>query len=154
MARTVLGVVVGYVVMAVFVMVAFTAAYWILGSEAAFQRGSYQVTGLWIGLSFALGFAGALIGGCVCSVIARNRRAPMALAGFVLVLGLILAVPVLQVPEAARQRVREAEVGNFEAMQNAVQPGWVAVLNPFVGALGVVVGAGLRRREPDEPALP
>ncbi len=38
-----------------------------------------------------------------------------------------------------------ADVSNLEAMQNAVQPLWVAILNPVLGVVGVLLGAGLRR---------
>jgi hypothetical protein len=36
-------------------------------------------------------------------------------------------------------------VANMEAMQKARTPGWVALMNPLIGAVGVMVGAGLRQ---------
>lgn len=44
-----------------------------------------------------------------------------------------------------RPQVREASAGNLEAMTNARQPGWVAVLNPIIGAIGVMLGARLKK---------
>jgi hypothetical protein len=33
----------------------------------------------------------------------------------------------------------------MEAMQNAKQPAWIVLLNPLLGAAGVLVGARLKR---------
>jgi hypothetical protein len=32
----------------------------------------------------------------------------------------------------------------FDAMSNAIQPVWVALLNPLLGAVGVLIGARMR----------
>lgn len=37
------------------------------------------------------------------------------------------------------------EVGNTEAMMKAQQPVAVTILNPVIGAIGVMIGARLRR---------
>jgi hypothetical protein len=68
----------------------------------------------------------------------------MVLAGVVLAVGLLSAVPVLMAA-ASPAEVRAGEVGNLDAMMRAKQPGWVAVTNPFVGLAGVLLGARLRR---------
>lgn len=142
MLRAIGAVVLGYIVMVVVVFATFTGAYFAMGADGAFKPGSYDVSGLWLVASFVLGIVAAVAGGFVAAAIARGGKAPMVLAGIVLVLGLLSAIPVLMSDEPPA--VREGTVGNIEAMQNARQPGWVALLNPFVGALGVVIGARLK----------
>jgi hypothetical protein len=91
-----------------------------------------------------LGFVAAMIGGRVCSTIGRTAKASRALAGVVLVLGLLLAIPNVTASRPASQPVRTGDVGNMDAMQKAQQPAWVALLNPVIGAVGVLVGGRLR----------
>jgi hypothetical protein len=145
MMRAGASVVLGYVVMFVVVFATFTLAYLVLGPEGSFQPGSYEVSGAWIIVSIVLSIAAAVLGGLACAVVAKSPTPPKVLAGIVLVLGLIMAVPVLTQSDV-EQKARSGEVGNLEAMQNAAQPGWIALLNPVLGAVGVLVGAGLKRR--------
>ena len=143
MFRSIAAVVVGYLVMFLLVFTLFTAAYLAMGTEAAFTPGTYEVSTLWVVISFVLGLVAALVGGYVCAAIARRGKAPLALAALVLGLGLLFAIPVLTAPQASTPRA--GRVPNLEAMQNARTPGWVALLNPFVGAVGVLLGARLKR---------
>jgi uncharacterized membrane protein YedE/YeeE len=152
MLRTIVAVVVGYVVMFVLVFVTFTAAYLAMGADGAFRPGVYQVTGMWLVVSFVLGFVAALAGGYACAVVARSAKGPWVLAALVMVLGLAMAAMVVATPLEPASQVRTADVGNMEAMQRAQQPPWVAFVNPFLGAAGVLLGARLRRRPPG-PAL-
>lgn len=147
MVRTIGGVILGYIVMALLIFLTFSAAYLLMGANGAFKSETYEVSNLWLGTSFMLALAAAVIGGYVCAAIARGSRAAVALAVLVIVLGVLAAVPALRAANSGRERLtRPSEVSNMEAMQNAVQPGWVALLNPFFGAAGVLVGARLRRR--------
>jgi hypothetical protein len=116
----------------------FTVAYLAMGADRAFQPGSYEVSMLWVAISLALGFGAAVLGGWVAAAIARDARGPKVLAGFVLILGLLLALPAMTTRVEPGQRT--AEVGNMAAMQQARTPPWVALLNPIIGALGVIVG--------------
>lgn len=145
MLRTIGGVAGGYVTMALFVFVLFSIAYLAMGAEGAFKSGSYEVTALWLIVSFVLSLLAAIAGGFVCAVIARNPKGPLALAGLVVVLGLLLAIPVLRA-SSSDAKLRPAQVGNLEAMQNARQPKWVALLNPLIGAAGVMLGARLKNK--------
>jgi hypothetical protein len=95
--------------------------------------------------SFPLGVAASVAAGYLCALIARSGRAVQALAGVVLVLGLLFAIPVLRASDAA-PTARAGDVPNMEAMQQARQPRWVALVNPFIGAVGVLVGAGVQRK--------
>jgi hypothetical protein len=143
MAREIVGVIVGYVVMVLVVFTTFSAAYLLMGADAAFRPGTYQVSGLWLAVSFALGLVAAVAGGYVCASVARTKRAPLVLAAVVVFLGLLAAIPALTAP--AETPVRTGDVPNMEAMRQARTPAWVALVNPLVGAVGVVVGARLRR---------
>lgn len=143
MLRSILAVVVGYVVMACVVFATFSIAYLTMGADGAFRPDSFEPSTVWIVTSFVLGFIAALVGGFVCAMIAKGSQAPLVLAGLVLVLGLLLAIPVITGSD--EPMVRTGSVGNLEAMQNARQPAWVALLNPFIGAAGVLAGAKARR---------
>ena len=150
MARAIGGVVVGYLVMFVFVFASFSIAYLALGANLAFQPGSYHVSMLWIAVMVVLNFVAAFLGGLVCSLIAKNPRASMSLAAVVLVLGLVMAIPVLTGAIGEPPATRDASVGNLEAMQHARQPAWSSVASPLIGVVGVLIGG--RRQRKGAPA--
>ena len=145
MGRAILSVVVGYVAMFAAIFLAFSGLYLLMGQDLSFRPGSYEPSLLWNVVSFALGIGAAVLGGYVCAWIARTATPPKVLAGVVLVVGLLSAVPVLM-SAASPAEPRTGEVGNLDAMMKAKQPAWVAVANPFVGLAGVLLGARLRRR--------
>lgn len=116
-----------------------------MGQDNAYQPNSYDVSTLWLIVSFILGLIGAIVGGFVSTLIGKDTSTPKILAGVVLVLGLMLAVSVAMSEKS--NEARSGEVSNMEAMQKAQQPVWVAFLNPFVGAIGVLVGGNLRKRK-------
>jgi hypothetical protein len=145
MGRAIVSVVVGYVAMFAAIFLTFSGLYLALGQELSFQPGSYEPSVLWTVVSFALGAGAAILGGYVCARIARTATPPKVLAGVVLVIGLLSAVPVLMAA-ATPAEARTGEVGNLDAMMKAKQPAWVAVANPFVGLAGVLLGARLRRQ--------
>jgi hypothetical protein len=145
MARNIIGVITGYIAMAAFIIISFSILYLILGSEGAFQPGSYKVTITWLILSFALSFTAAILGGYICTLIAKNIKAALWLAGIVIIIGAISAVPHLNVSEEEMNKLREGEVSNFEAMQNAKQPPLAFILTPLVGAFGVSLGSRMKK---------
>jgi hypothetical protein len=144
MVRSILSVIVGYVALFLLIFVLFTALYMVLGSNGSFKPGSYQPSILWLALSTPLAFVAAIIAGYVCAALARGGRAPLALAALVFVLGIIFAVPVLTSPET--NVARTSDVSNMEAMMKAKEPAGVALTNPLLGAVGVLVGGRLRRK--------
>jgi hypothetical protein len=147
MLRNIGGVILGYIIMALTIFLTFSAAYLLMGADLAFKPGTYEPSNLWLVTSFILGLAAAVAGGYVCAKIAGGSRAPLALAVLVIVLGVLWALPALRAANTSKERLtRPAVVSNFEAMQNAVLPGWVALLTPFLSAVGVVFGARLRRK--------
>lgn len=144
MGRLIGAVVAGYLVMAVCIFATFSLAYLALGAEGAFQPGTYAVSTLWVVLSLVLGFLCAFFGGWIAATIGRGFQAGRALAIVVVVLGIVFAVPVMR--DRTDPGPRDANVPNMAAMQQARTPLWVALLNPLVGAVGVIVGA--RRKVP------
>ena len=143
MVRSILGAIAGYVVMVFFIFLTFSAAYLAMGADRAFSPGGYDVSMVWIIVSFVLAFIAAVVGGYVAALIGKSAIAVKILAGIVLVLGLLTAVMVAVSPKPAD--VRAADTPNMEAMTKAQTPLWVAILNPLVGIAGVLVGGNLRR---------
>ncbi len=146
MGRIIGAVVVGYLMMAVLIFGTFTLAYLAMGADKAFMPASYDPSGLWLVSSFALGLLASIAGGFVCAAIAKEAKAAKILAGVALVLGLLMAIPALTTPAADPPKVRSSDAGSMDAMMEATQPAWVALLNPFVGAVGVLLGASFKRR--------
>lgn len=151
MMRSLGGVVLGYLTMAAFVILSFPLALRIMGADLVFRPGVFDVSGLWIITSVVLGLIGAVLGGYVCATVARTVGAPKKLAVVVIVVGVALALP--SMTGDAPILPREATVASSEAMQSGRQPGWLALLNPLIGAVGVLWGARLKRaREPSAAA--
>lgn len=144
MLRTIGAVVGGYLAIFLVVFATLSLAYMAMGADGAFHAGTYDVTPMWLIVSFILSFIAAVIGGLVAVSISDNPKVPMALAIVVVVLGLLSAIQVFTSDPVTT--VRTADVGNMQAMMSARQPTWVAVLSPLIGALGVMVGARLKRR--------
>lgn len=140
MGRSIIAVVAGYVVLALCIFISFSLLYLILGADGSFQPGSYKVSTTWVAISLVLGLIAAIVAGFVCGRVAKSSRVPLVLAGIVLVLGILFAIPVVT---STSNPARDGNVGNLEAMQKAQQPGWFALLNPVLGALGIAIGARL-----------
>ena len=144
MLRAILAVIISYVLMFVFVFLAFTGMYFVLGANGAFKPGSFAASNRWIAIAFVVNFVVAVIGGLICAAIAKGGKAPIALAAVVFVLGLLLAIPSLMVQKA--DAVRVGDVPMFEAMQKAKEPPWVPLTFPILGAIGVLIGGKLKRQ--------
>ncbi len=145
MARNIGSVILGYLVMIIVVFATFSLAYKVIGVEGSYQPGTYDVSMLWIVVSIVLGIVAAILGGFACARVAHSPVAPKALAAVVLILGLGMAIAAATGAED-RVEVRPAEVSGLEAMQNSQTPIWVQFLNPLIGAVGVLYGAGLARK--------
>ena len=84
--------------------------------------------------------------GALCARIAPATPAPVWLAAIVIVLGGLVAIPAVMSADADRGGQRPARITMTEAMAHAQQPLWVALLNPLLGAAGILIGAGPRIR--------
>lgn len=143
MLRIVASVVAGYLVLLLCLFALLSGAFLSMGTDRAFEPGSYRVSVMWILVYLVLGFAASILGGVVSRAIARTRTGPKALAGLVLVLGLAVAAMGAMTPSPPMDR--PGDLGNLEAMQQAVQPAWATVLDSIVGAAGVLVGGRLKK---------
>jgi hypothetical protein len=146
MLRTILGVVIGYVVMFALVFLTLMLVFMSMGPEWSFEPNSFEASTGWIAMSFVANLAIGIIGGLLCSLIANEARAPLSLAVLVFVLGMLLAIPAIVAQESTTNLARHGEVTQLEAMENAREPLWVPFTFPFVGAIGVLIGGKVIRR--------
>jgi len=139
MLKIIGGVILGYLAMALVVFISLTVAYLSMGADRAFKPGVYEVTMLWLTVMFVVSIVAAIVGGKVCALIAKNVKATFALAGLVLILGLLSAIPSFT-SAGSESKARTGDVPNTEAMMSAKQPAWVALLMPVIGVVGVMLG--------------
>jgi len=146
MAKAIVGVIVGYIVMFILQIAAFMTIYTLVGPNWSFKPASYQASTRWTVMQFVVIFVTAAIAGLVCAMIARGGKATLALAAVVLVLGLGLAVLGTALRPADTHEVRTGNVPNMEAMSKARHPLWVVFLGPVIAGVGVIIGGKLKRR--------
>ena len=148
MLRSILAVVVTYIVMAVIIMALFAGLWLGLGPDRLLEPGSWKGNLL---LSIAApGITGivGLFGGWMCFKIARARKPVMALAAVVFVLGMTMAYFTLKKPEPTG--ARDPGMTMQQIMEQGREPTWVAILNPILGAAAVLIG-GLFMPLPPKP---
>ena len=146
MLRSVLGVIVGYIVMFVLQVIAFMTIYTMMGADWSFKPASYQASTRWTAMQFGVILITTIIAGLICAAIAKGGKAPLVLAVVVLVLGLALAFASTALRPADTHEIRAGNVPNMEAMSKARHPAWVIFLGPVIAAAGVLIGGKLRRR--------
>lgn len=144
MLRAIGGIVAGYLVIAILIAIVWIGAFTALGIERAFQPDSYEISGLWIGVSLLVGFGSAIPGGYICAAISQRWVACQTLAVVVVVLGLLLCLPSIQ-RGSAGPNVRAGEVPALQAIHLGVAPIWLHLLNPILGAVGVLLGARMKK---------
>lgn len=142
MVWKILGVIAGYVAIVAFMFITFSLLYFAIGADMAYDPGTYNVSMLWIVVSGILGLIAAVIGGYICKRISGSSGTVQVFAGIVLLLGLTIGL-MQAFSTPASQEPRTSDVSNMEAMQKSVQPVWVALLNPFLGAIGILAGGAL-----------
>ena len=146
MARAIIGVVVGYIVMFILNFIGFVTLYAVIGPSQAFQPGLYLASNKWIVISFVIIFVTGTIAGLVCAVIAGGGKAPLGLAIVVVVLGLLLAIPAVMKAQTNAKLIRTGDVPSMEAAQKAYWPIWTPFTFPIISAIGVLIGGKLKRR--------
>lgn len=142
MLRSVLGMIVGYAVISLFFFATFTGVYFALGVERIFQSDSYEVSTLWLVLSAAISLCGSILGGYFCAAISRNKRTCELFAAVVLIVLILFCIPKMRDPTP---HVRAGEVSSMDAMRLTQMPMWMHVLNPVLGAVGVLLGARMKK---------
>jgi len=146
MVRSIIAVVVSYISMFVLNFLGFMGLYAIVGPQHAFKPRLYLASNRWILMGVAVMFVSGIIAGLICAAIARGRKATLALAGLILVVGLLLAIPAVMKSRANAGMVRVGDVTSMEAMEKATWPVWAPLVFPFVSAIGAVIGGKLKKR--------
>ena len=143
MLKSIIGVIVGYVAMFAVAFVAYTAAYFGLGADRAFEPGTYALSGTWIGLMFAITIISGLVGGLICAAISKSRTAGLVFALIVFVLGFVFELPNIMGDHTPVART--GDVSNLDAMGKAQPPLWVCLLNPFLAGAAVLMGTRMKK---------
>ena len=146
MARSVLGVIVGYLAMFALQFAAFMTIYRVMGADWSFKPGSYHASTAWTAMQFAVVFVTAAFAGFICAMIAKGGKAPLVLAIVILAIGFTLGALHIATQPVETGEVRGPNVPNFEAMTKARHPTWVIFLGPVIGAVGAFAGGKLKRR--------
>ena len=146
MVRSIIAVIVSYISMFVLNFLGFVGLYAIVGPGNAFRPRLYLASNRWILMGVAVMFVSGIIAGLMCAAISRGRKATLALAGLILVVGLLLAIPAVMKSRANAGMVRVGDVTAMEAMENAAWPVWAPLVFPFVSAVGAVIGGKLKKR--------
>jgi MFS family permease len=145
MLKSILAIIVSYVVMFIFFMAVFTGCYFALGPERIFQPDSYEVSILWLILTLVMSFVGSMLGGLLCAAISKSWRTCQVFALIIFLLTLLSCLSALRRdPDAPN--VRAGEVSNLDAMKLAVTPMWLHLVNPVISGVGVLLGARMKRR--------
>ena len=149
MLRAILSVIAGYVGLFIWVIATMTGTWFLLGSDFAFDKGTYDASTGWSVVSLVLGTIGAVIAGLVTASIARTATPAKVLAGIVFVFGVVEAVA-HQVGDAtadeAANGIPAEELTTWEAATTSHPQVWYSCALPFVGCAGVLIGGRLRRR--------
>ena len=146
MAKSVIGVIVGYLVMFALQFAAFMTIYTVMGADWSFKPASYHASTRWTLMQFTVIFVTAAIGGLICALIAKGGKAPLVLAIVIIVIGFTLGALHIATQPADTGEVRGANVPNVVAMTKARHPAWVIFLGPVIGAVGALAGGKLKRR--------
>ena len=93
MARTIIGVIVGYVLMFILNFFGFVTLYTVIGPDNAFKPRLYLASNRWIAISLVIIFVTGAIAGFIAGAIGKGRRTTFALALVVIILGVLLAIP-------------------------------------------------------------
>jgi hypothetical protein len=135
--RPVLAVVVGYLVMVIFVTALTVGLALALGTEGVYESGTFHIKPAVSIAAIPIGLVNGMLGGFVCSLIARTRTPVIVLMCLVILLGVGEAVVRMQKPDPGP---RAASLSFAEVTFHANPPTWFAFAHPLVGAVGILLG--------------
>ena len=144
MLKAIVGVIVGYLVIMLVAFAAYTAAYFGLGADRAFEPDTYALSGIWIGLVIAITVISGLIGGLTCAAISKSRTTGLVFAVIVFVLGFVFELPNIMKKDHTPV-ARTGDVSNLDAMGKAQPPAWLCILNPVLGGVAVLLGSRMKK---------
>ena len=144
MLKSIVGVIVGYLVIMLVAFAAYTAAYFGLGADRAFEPDTYALSGIWIGLVIAITLISGLLGGLTCAAISKSRTTGLVFALIVFVLGFVFELPNIMKKDHTPV-ARTGDVSNLDAMGKAQPPAWLCLLNPFLAGAAVLMGTRMKK---------
>jgi hypothetical protein len=143
MLKSIVGIVLGYLVMFVVAFAAYTAAYLGLGPDRVLEADTYTLSGIGIGLVIAVTFIAGLIGGLTCAAISKSRTTGLVFALVVFVFSFVFELPNLMKDHTPVARTDD--VSNMEVMGKAQPPAWLCLINPIVGGVAVLLGTRMKK---------
>lgn len=141
MLRSIVAVVVTYIVMVILIIGAFMGLWLGMGPDRLLRPGSFQGNMLLSIAAPSITVLAGLLGGWMCVKIAgvgRGRTPVMVLAGIVLALGLLTAYFTMQKPFPADPRPPGMTLQQM--MDVGREPTWLLIFNPIGGAAAVLIG--------------
>jgi hypothetical protein len=138
MGRSIGAVVLGYLTMFAIVFITLTVSFLALGVDRVFLPGTYAVTPLWLEVMTVFSILSAIAGGRVCAVIGKKKGAVTGLLIVVLILGSLNVIPAVMAN--GTPATRSGDVPNAQAMMNAREPVWFALVLVVIGVGGVWAG--------------
>lgn len=145
MLKNIVAVIVSYVAGTVLFFALATGFFFLLGVERVFQPFVYEISGAWIVITLAVSILSAVFAGFLCAVISKSWLTCLLLAFVVFFITSISCVLQVRRTNPDAPNTRAGEVGYFDAMNLAVVPLWLTLVNPVVSGLGVFLGARLKR---------
>ena len=146
MLKSFLAIIVSYVVGNLVFFAIVTGCFFLFGVERVFQPDSYEVSIAWLAVTLIVSLLTAMIAGYVCHSISHSWRTCQVLALIVLMFTSISCIVQLRHINPDAPNIRAGDVGYFDAMKLGVPPRWLPFVNPIVGCMGVLIGAGMKRR--------
>lgn len=146
--RIALAVVAGYAVMFAASIAGIVFLWALLGAEGAFRAESTVASPIWSVANCVFGLGASVAGGFVAVRVAKQKThlPEVVLAVLVLALGLVMAVNQLgSEPPPLPEGKAVGDLTFVEAGGVAVSPTWYNFSIPWIGAVGVMLGASFRR---------
>jgi hypothetical protein len=148
MLKSVIAIIVSYIVGNLAFLGIVTGCFFLLGVERVFQPDSYEVSNTWLALTLVVSLLGAMVSGYLCHSISQSWRTCQVFALIVLMFTSISCIVQMRRINPDAPNIRAGEVGYLDAMKLGVPPRWLPFVNPIVGCMGVLIGAGMKRRGP------
>ena len=114
-----------------------------LDPSASFNPTVTRSPPLWLVLTGVITFFGAIAGGYLCAFMSRSNRACQVLAFVVFLIAIFLCIKAMR-RDTGGLHIRAGDVTKSEAVQLAVSPTWMHLLNPVIGSVGVLLGARMK----------
>ena len=144
MMKSVLAIVVSYIVMTVAFIAVFTGLYLVLGVERVFEPGTFRITPLWIGLALAGALGAGMLGGYLCAGMSKSVRACQVMAAIASAIAILMCLPSMMADQTPKPRA--GNLPTMEAMQQGQAPIWMHLVSAALYGGGVLLGARMKLR--------